>query len=123
MTPLGTSPIVPVSDPAASKAFYTETLKFEMVYDNLQYGYALFRKAEALIAIVNAADDAALTATRTNISAQIWVSDIDALWAELRDGLSVLPEGRVRAPFTQSYGTREFHVKDPDGFLMLFTEA
>jgi hypothetical protein len=28
----------------------------------------------------------------------------------------------VRAPLEQSYGVREFHVKDPDGCLLFFAE-
>ena len=61
-------------------------------------------------------------ATSNNIQAQIWVEDLDGLWAEWAPRLADLPEGRIRAPFEQSYGTREFHLKDPDGFLMLFTQ-
>jgi len=119
----GTCPVVPVSDVAASSAFYTQTMGFEKVIDNSNYGYALFKRGQAMISIVNAADEQALKATRTNISAQIWVDSIDTLWADLKDKLEALPQEQVRAPFTQSYGTREMHVKCPDGFLMLFTEA
>ncbi len=119
----GSAPIVAVSDVAQSIRFYTETMGFTQVIDNRDYGYALFQRGEAMIAIVNAADEQALLATRTNVSAQIWVESIDALWADLKNKLEALPEGRVRAPFNQAYGTREMHVKCPDGFLMLFTEA
>ena len=54
--------------------------------------------------------------------------DVDAIH-ELRElalpgnALETLPEDRVRAPFDQPYGMREFHVKDPDGCLLLFGEA
>lgn len=75
-----------------------------------------------MVALVTAADDAALAATATNISAQMWVDDLASYWTEIKPHLADLPEGRVRAPFDQSYGTREFHIKDPDGFLMLFTQ-
>jgi hypothetical protein len=34
-----------------------------------------------------------------------------------------LPDGRVRAPFDQPYGQREFHVLDEDGTLVFFGEA
>jgi len=33
-----------------------------------------------------------------------------------------LPEGRVRAPFNQPYGQREFHVIDEDSLLLFFGE-
>lgn len=118
----GTSTIVPVSNLADSLAFYTHTLGFTHEVGSVAYGYVLVRRGALMIAMVNAADEQALKAARTNISAQMWVEDLDALWAEIAPHLEGLPEGRVRAPFDQSYGTREFHIKDPDGFLMLFTQ-
>lgn len=118
----GTSPIVPVSDLAATLAFYTDVLGWTQEVGNAHHGYALVRRGALMVAMVNAADDAALHATSHNISAQLWIDDLDAYWAEIAPQLKNLPEGRVRAPFNQSYGTREFHLKDPDGFLMLFTQ-
>ncbi len=50
------------------------------------------------------------------------VSGIDDLFAELKPGLADLPEGRVREPFDQPYGQREFHVLDEDGTLVFFGE-
>ena len=37
--------------------------------------------------------------------------------------LDPLPKGRVRAPFNQDYGQREFHVIDEDCTLIFFGEA
>jgi len=55
---------------------------------------------------------------------------VEALGFELRTAsddntyrLETLPEGRVRPPFTQACGMREFHVKDPDGFLLFFGDC
>lgn len=118
----GTSPVVPVSDMAASLAFYTDTLGFTQEVGSAEYGYALVRREAVMVAMVNAADEAALHATANNISAQFWIEDLDGYWSQIAPRLQHLPEGRVRAPFDQPYGTREFHVKDPDGFLMLFTQ-
>ena len=39
---------------------------------------------------------------------------------DLKSELDALPQGRVRPPFDQPYGMREFHVKDPDGCLLFF---
>ena len=70
-----------------------------------------------------ATDDAgALKATATNIALTIRVRGLDALYAALKSKLDSLPEGRVRPPFDQPYGVREFHVKDPDGCLLFFAE-
>ncbi|WP_341862529.1 VOC family protein [Gymnodinialimonas sp. 57CJ19] len=118
----GTSPIVPVSDLTTSLAFYTQRLGFTHEVGKADDGYGLVRRGALMVAFVNAADEAALAATANNISAQMWVDDLDGYWTEIAPRLADLPEGRVRAPFDQSYGTREFHIKDPDGFLMLFTQ-
>ena len=118
----GTSPNIPVSNLAESLRFYVETLGFRQVIDNPAYKYALVKRDAALIALFETDDAALLDLTRTQFQAQIWNEDEDAMWAELKSGLQALPEGRVRAPFDQAYGTRELHVKCPDGFLMLFTQ-
>lgn len=58
----------------------------------------------------------------SHISIYLWVRHVDQLYADLKPKLDTLAEGRVRAPFTQPYGMREFHVKDPDGCLLFFGE-
>ena len=118
----GISPIVPVRDVAATVAFYRDMLGFEVRTQMDDGSFALVARDEAGVSLVRAEDEQALTATRTNISAYVWTQDVEGLWRELEPALSQLGEGRVRAPFTQSYGMREFHVKDPDGFLIFFGE-
>ncbi len=118
----GTSPSIPVKNLAESLRFYTETLHFQQVIDNPDYKYALVKRGAALIALFETGDEETLAVTRTQFRAQIWVEDVDTMWRELKTGLEVLPEGQYRAPFDQPYGTRELHVKCPDGFLMLFTQ-
>ena len=84
--------------------------------------YALVARDEAGVALIGGADEASLNATGTHIAAYVWVRDLDALWRDVSPALQALPEGRVRPPFDQPYGMREFHVKDPDGFLLFFGE-
>ena len=45
------------------------------------------------------------------------------VYETMQPELANLPEGRVRAPFDQAYGHREFHVADEDCTLILFGEA
>ena len=116
------TPIVPVTDEATSLAFYCDVLGFEARVHAPDTHYALAVRDNASVILLGGADEDALAATRTNISAYVWVKDLDGLWSELSPSLNTLPEGRVRPPFTQDYGMREFHVKDPDGFLILFGE-
>ena len=119
----GIAPIVPVRDVAASLPFYRETLGFELRHAAEDGTYALLARGEAGIILIGPADEENLRATGKYISAYIWVADLDALWRELQPRLDAPPEGRVREPFEQPYGMREFHVKDPDGFLLFFGQA
>lgn len=58
---------------------------------------------------------------------RLLVSEVDALYAELRDG-GALPDAARRespwsAPGDTPWGTREFHLRDPDGNCLQFYEA
>jgi catechol 2,3-dioxygenase-like lactoylglutathione lyase family enzyme len=114
--------IVPVRDVRATVAFYADTLGFEAVEVDDDPGFAIVRRDSAIIHLIGTDDAGALEATATNIAIYIWVAGLDRLWAELAPILEPLPQGRVRGPFDQPYGVREFHVKDPDGCLLFFAE-
>ncbi|MEQ8654523.1 MAG: hypothetical protein RIC87_18790 [Kiloniellales bacterium] len=47
---------------------------------------------------------------------------LDKVYAALKPVLESLPEGRLRPPFNQPYGVREYLVKDPDACLLFFAE-
>ncbi|GJM00594.1 MAG: hypothetical protein DHS20C07_22730 [Methyloligella sp.] len=115
--------IIPVSDMAQTLVFYEQTLGFEKRFVSDDASFAMMLHGEAALHFIKAADDEALKATRTNISIYLWSKHLDELYASLEAKLSVLPEGRVRAPFDQTYAMREFHVKDPDGCLLIFGET
>lgn len=55
-------------------------------------------------------------------SCYICVENINGLYAELKPRLDLLADGRVKPPFDQPYGQREFHVIDEDGLLIFFGE-
>ncbi|MGF1501299.1 MAG: VOC family protein [Paracoccaceae bacterium] len=112
------APIVAVADTRVSVPFYLDRLGFRLEEEGR--GYALVSRAGAAVMLLGGADAASRAATANHVAAYVWVADTDALWAELAPRLRDLPSGRVRAPFTQDYGMREFHVKDPDGFLLFF---
>ena len=114
--------IVPVSNVAATVDFYAEVLGFERRFVSNDGGFAIVSHEGAAIQFLATDDPEALRATATNISIYLWVRGLDALYKQLRGRLEQLPDGRVRPPFDQSYGMREFHVKDPDGCLLFFGE-
>ncbi|MDA0240757.1 MAG: VOC family protein, partial [Proteobacteria bacterium] len=102
---------------------YADILGFERRMISDDQTFAIVVQGDAAIHFVKATDAASLSATANHISIYLWVREIDALYQSLRSGLETLPEGRVRPPFDQPYGMREFHVKDPDGCLLLFGES
>ena len=114
--------IVPVRDIRATLDFYADVLGFERRFTAEDMSFAIVVHGEAAIHFVVTDSDEVLRATANNISIYLWVREIDALFALLKPALDELPDDRVRAPFDQPYGMREFHVKDPDGCLLLFGE-
>ncbi len=119
---LNAATIVPVRDVAATLRFYEDVLGFErkLLAEDGSFGAA--ERGGAAVEFIATDDARALKATATNIALSIRVCGLDALYMALKPQLDTLPEGRVRPPFDQPYGVREFHVKDPDGCLLFFAE-
>jgi catechol 2,3-dioxygenase-like lactoylglutathione lyase family enzyme len=114
--------IVPVRDVAETIRFYTDILGFEGQVLAEDDSYGSVQRGGAAMDLLATDDADALKATATNIALAVWVEGLDDLYAELKSKLDTLPKGRVRPPFDQPYGVREFHVKDPDGCLLFFAE-
>lgn len=51
------------------------------------------------------------------------VRDVDALYAELKPKLDLLPKGDVHGPANKHYGQRELLILAPDGDLVCFGQA
>lgn len=114
--------IVPVRDVDTTLDFYADVLGFERRFVSEDKTFAIVVHGDAAVHFVKASDDASLRATANHISIYLWVRGVDTLYDTLKPKLDQLDQARVRAPFTQSYGMREFHVKDPDGCLLFFGE-
>ena len=112
--------IVPVRDVNVTMEFYTSVLGFErqLVTDEGEFGIAIHGRAA--VHFLRVESDEALHATANHISVYLWVNGIDKLFEELRPNLTNLAPDRWRVPFDQPYGMREFHIKDPDGCLLMF---
>lgn len=114
--------IVPVSDVRRAVAFYVDLLGFDLGFVAKDRSFARVSRDKATIQFIHTENPDVLRATANNISIYLTVDGVDGLYETLRPGLEGLEAGRVRAPFDQSYGMREFHVKDPDGCLLFFGE-
>lgn len=118
----GLAPIVPVRSVEVSKTFYCDLLGFGVVTENAEGTSALIERDGARLMLLRITDRDALQATGRHFSAYLWVEGIDRLWDEIAPRAADLPDWRMRAPFDQPYGMREFHLRDPDGFLLFFAE-
>lgn len=115
------TPFVPCTSLDRQVAFYSGILGFEVGFraDN----YAFLRRDDVAVRLVEVDPDVDLHIPERQGSFYIDVQGIDALYAAMEPRLRTLPEGRVRAPFDQDYGQREFHVADEDCTLIFFGEA
>jgi catechol 2,3-dioxygenase-like lactoylglutathione lyase family enzyme len=115
------TPFVPCTKLDDQIGFYRDTLGFTVGFqaDN----YAFLKRDNAAIRLVQV--DAAIDLKNPERQGSLYidVQDIDALYADMQPALSKLPKERVRAPFNQDYGQREFHVIDADCTLIFFGEA
>lgn len=115
------TPFVPCTSLDAQVAFYRDVLGFTVGFraDN----YAFLRRDAVAVRLVEVDDTVDLSHPEREGSFYIDVVDVDAVYAEMKPRLDPLPEGRVRAPFDQDYGQREFHVADEDCTLIFFGEG
>ncbi len=113
------TPFVPCNNLARQIAFYCDVLGFEVGF--AAENYAFLRRGSVAVRLIEVDGPEDMTGKETSF--YIDVMGIDALFEDMREVLSSLPEGRVRAPFDQPYGQREFHVLDDDRNLVFFGEA
>lgn len=115
------TPFVPCSNLVQQIWFYRDVLGFDELFraDN----YAYLKRGAAAIRLVEVGDTVDLSHPERENSFYIDVEGVDDLYASMKTALDLLPEGRVRAPFNQDYGQREFHVIDEDCTLIFFGEA
>ena len=96
----------------ASVQFYQNELRMELIYGGERASFSSLRASNSESAILN---------LELGVAAPQWgrlifhVSDVDALWTDLREkGFD--PE----IPRDASWGERYFHMLDPDGHELSF---
>lgn len=115
------TPFVPCTSLDAQIAFYRDVLGFEVRFQANNYAY-LKREAVA-IRLVEVPSKVDLKHPEREGSFYIDAEGLDEVYEVMRPALDTLAEGRVRPPFNQDYGQREFHVSDEDCTLVFFGEA
>lgn len=125
-----------VADVSATARFYTDVLGFEMtigviegtedtvfeaVDEPLQFVILKRDDVEIMVQSQGSMDED-LPGYRPSeggdaVSLYIDVEDVEALWDELKERVDV-----VKELATTFYGAKEFHFRDPNGFLIGFAE-
>jgi catechol 2,3-dioxygenase-like lactoylglutathione lyase family enzyme len=115
------TPMVPCSNLKSQIAFYRAVLGFKVIFDAEKYAFLKRDMVAIRLSEVPAGVD--LAHPERQQSFYVDVSNLDALYESLKTELGSLPKGRVRAPFVQTYGQREFHVFDEDCTVVIFGET
>ncbi|OJI94249.1 putative glyoxalase superfamily protein PhnB [Planktotalea frisia] len=115
------TPFVPCTSLQKQIGFYRDILGFAV--GGQASNYAFLRRDDVAIRLVEVYASVDLHAAERESSFYVDVVGLDALYATLKPALDTLAQGRVRAPFNQDYGQREFHVTDEDCTLIFFGEA
>ncbi len=111
------TPLILVRDIGRSIEFYVGILGFNAGYQSDNYAY-MYRDNIA-IRLLKSGEGVDITIRQC---CYIDVEGVDALYESLRPKLEKLPKGRVKIPFSQFYGKREFHVIDEDNMALMFGE-
>lgn len=115
------TPFVPCTSLTTQIGFYRDVLGFNVGFQSEEYAFV--HRDDVAVRLVQVADAVDLSHPERQTSFYVDVQGIDDLYAALKPKLDTLGTGRVRAPFNQDYGQREFHVKDEDCTLVFFGEA
>lgn len=108
-------PIFPVRDINKAAEFYTQKLGFTITsaYPN----YLILKRDETWLHCSLAPG---LDPRTNNCRAYVYVSGVDALYAECKTHNIIHPNGALQE---RDYGMKDFAVLDPDGNLLTFGEA
>ena len=115
------TPFIHVPDIDAALAFFNDTLGFKTYFRAGTYAYVQ-RECAGVRLLQNSGEDGAPPGNR-RFAYYIDVEDIEALYAELKPKLDLMPAADVHGPADKSYHQRELCILAPDGNLIVFGQA
>ena len=115
------TPFMHVDDLDVALAFFNDIVGFSTTFR--QPGYAYVEREGAGIRILESHGAEGAPPGNRRFAYYVDVSDVDALYAELKPRLDTLPEGDVHGPADKPYHQRELLVLAPDGNLLAFGQA
>jgi catechol 2,3-dioxygenase-like lactoylglutathione lyase family enzyme len=111
------NPFLRVPDIGEAVAFFTDTLGFTCEFQTHDYA-SVQRDGVYFQMSGDGADIPPKGGGRYTVYVE--VDDADALYAELKPKLDLLPPGQVCPPCDMHYGQRDFWVVGPDGDIIAF---
>lgn len=124
------SPLLQVSDLAASISFYGQKLGFKT--GTPDRGFALVRRDDCLIFLAQKTKSVDVTNKAARAEADGWCNfdihihcepgTLDGLYSEFRAKGVPMLDCFQNGPVARSYGIRDFSVIDPDGYDLVFGE-
>ena len=111
--------LVPKLDEAT--AFMSDVLGFAVGFEG--GGYAYCSREGAGVRMLQAGRGNPFQPGTRRFAYYFDCRDVDALYAELKPKLDLLPDGDVHGPADKPYGQRELLVLAPDGNLIAFGQA
>jgi catechol 2,3-dioxygenase-like lactoylglutathione lyase family enzyme len=118
---LQVTPFMHVPDIDEAVRFFEDALGFKAGFRMDDYAY-VERDGVAIRMLQNHGDDGAPPGNR-RFAYYVDVRDVDALHAELKPKLDMLPTGDVHGPADKPYRQRELAIVAPDGDLIVFGQA
>jgi catechol 2,3-dioxygenase-like lactoylglutathione lyase family enzyme len=114
----GVTPRLPVADLARTVGFYTRLLGFQIsaLWPEDRPTFAMLDRDAVSLGFF-APDAQRGTVTIGTADLYIATEDVQAMHASLKDIVPI-----EWGPEVYFYGRREFAVRDPDGYLLIFTE-
>jgi catechol 2,3-dioxygenase-like lactoylglutathione lyase family enzyme len=116
------TPFLIVPDIETAVAFFRDLLGFS-VWRTPGGDYAYVHRETVGFRLLLAGSGNEFVPGNRRFAHYIDVKDVDALYAELKPKLDLLPPGDVHGPADKGYGQRELLILAPDGNLIAFGHA
>jgi catechol 2,3-dioxygenase-like lactoylglutathione lyase family enzyme len=111
------SPMLAVTDMEQTLAFYPDMLGFVPTMKSAEY--SIVERDGQIIHFMKAASEDVMKRLRGHVEIYIEVRGIQGLWEHVK---SFKIRYKMRDLFEREYGMTEFHIEDPNGYLIFVGE-
>jgi catechol 2,3-dioxygenase-like lactoylglutathione lyase family enzyme len=111
------SPMLAVADMDQTLAFYQDMLGFVPTMKSAEY--SIVERDGQIIHFMKAASEDVMKRLRGHVEIYIEVRGIQGIWEHVK---SFKIRYKIRDLFDREYGMTEFHIEDPNGYLIFVGE-